>query len=158
MGTLPAGSVTPPIGIRDLHESNRELQLAWAAGRHGADRSIGQAAADAADMVGHLNFIHPARIQVCGQQEIDYFERLDPSRQAHLLQERPRRTGFASSCQAFGHRELFGTLRAFGLVLDPILEYWAAKRHQPENYPAGTWGPPSGVAMLAQDGFVWRRP
>ena len=44
MGTLPAGSVTPPIGIRDLHESNRELQLAWAAGRHGADRSIGQAA------------------------------------------------------------------------------------------------------------------
>lgn len=41
---------------------------------------------------------------------------------AHLLQERPRRTGFASSCQAFGHRELLGTLRAFGLVLDPILE------------------------------------
>ncbi|OZM71255.1 saccharopine dehydrogenase [Amycolatopsis antarctica] len=41
---------------------------------------------------------------------------------AHLLQEQPRRTGFASSCQAFGHRELLGTLRAFGLVLDPILE------------------------------------
>ncbi|KAA9158057.1 saccharopine dehydrogenase [Amycolatopsis acidicola] len=41
---------------------------------------------------------------------------------AHLLQEPPRRTGFASSCQAFGYRELFGTLRAFGLVLEPILE------------------------------------
>ncbi|MBK1785809.1 DUF5938 domain-containing protein [Prauserella cavernicola] len=41
---------------------------------------------------------------------------------AHLLQEQPRRVGFASSCQAFGHRELLGTLRAFGLVLDPILE------------------------------------
>ncbi|HVV11298.1 DUF5938 domain-containing protein [Amycolatopsis sp.] len=41
---------------------------------------------------------------------------------AHLLQEPPRRTGFASSCQAFGHRELLGTLRAFGLVLEPILE------------------------------------
>ncbi|MFD4406320.1 DUF5938 domain-containing protein [Nocardia sp. NPDC058499] len=41
---------------------------------------------------------------------------------AHLLQDRPRRTGFASSCQAFGHRELLGTLRAFGLVLEPKLE------------------------------------
>ncbi|MBB3050374.1 short subunit dehydrogenase-like uncharacterized protein [Prauserella isguenensis] len=41
---------------------------------------------------------------------------------SHLLQDRPRRTGFASSCQAFGHRELLGTLRAFGLVLEPILE------------------------------------
>lgn len=38
-----------------------------------------------------------------------------------LLQTRPRRVGFASSCQAFGHRELLGTLRAFGLVLDPIV-------------------------------------
>jgi short subunit dehydrogenase-like uncharacterized protein len=41
---------------------------------------------------------------------------------AHLLQGPPRRTGFASSCQAFGHRELLGTLRAFGLVLEPVLE------------------------------------
>lgn len=40
----------------------------------------------------------------------------------HLLQQPPKRTGFASGCQAFGHRELFGTLRAFGLLLEPILE------------------------------------
>lgn len=42
---------------------------------------------------------------------------------AHLLQQQPRQVGFASSCQAFGHRELLGTLHAFGLVLDPILEF-----------------------------------
>ncbi|MFD4253392.1 DUF5938 domain-containing protein [Amycolatopsis thermoflava] len=41
---------------------------------------------------------------------------------AHLLQDRPRRAGFASGCQAFGYRELLGTLRAFGLVLEPVLE------------------------------------
>jgi short subunit dehydrogenase-like uncharacterized protein len=41
---------------------------------------------------------------------------------AALLQAPPRRTGFASSCQAFGHHELLGTLRAFGLVLQPVLE------------------------------------
>ncbi|MFV0450914.1 MAG: glucose-6-phosphate dehydrogenase [Propioniciclava sp.] len=43
-------------------------------------------------------------------------------------------------------------------ILDPILDYWADKRHQPEGYPAGTWGPPSGRTMLERDGFVWRRP
>ncbi|MDN5569921.1 MAG: glucose-6-phosphate dehydrogenase [Propionibacteriaceae bacterium] len=43
-------------------------------------------------------------------------------------------------------------------ILDPILDYWAAKKHQPEGYPAGTWGPPSGRTMLERDGFVWRRP
>lgn len=38
-----------------------------------------------------------------------------------LLQQPPRRAGFASGCQAFGHRELLGVLRTFGLVSEPIL-------------------------------------
>jgi hypothetical protein len=38
-----------------------------------------------------------------------------------LLQQPPRRTGFASGCQAFGHRELLGVLRSFGLVSEPVL-------------------------------------
>ncbi|HTT52720.1 MAG TPA: DUF5938 domain-containing protein [Streptosporangiaceae bacterium] len=38
-----------------------------------------------------------------------------------LLQQPPRRAGFASACQAFGHRELLGVLRSFGLVMEPIL-------------------------------------
>ena len=38
-----------------------------------------------------------------------------------LLQQAPKRVGFASACQAFGHRELLGQLRAFGLVLEPVL-------------------------------------
>jgi short subunit dehydrogenase-like uncharacterized protein len=33
----------------------------------------------------------------------------------------PKRAGFASSCQAFGHRELLGVLRSFGLVMEPVL-------------------------------------
>ena len=36
-----------------------------------------------------------------------------------LLQQPPRRAGFASGCQAFGHRELLGVLRSFGLVMEP---------------------------------------
>ena len=38
-----------------------------------------------------------------------------------LLQQPPKRVGFASACQAFGHRELLGQLKAFGLVLDPVV-------------------------------------
>ncbi len=38
-----------------------------------------------------------------------------------LLQQPPLRTGFASGCQAFGHRELLGVLRSFGLVMEPVL-------------------------------------
>ena len=40
---------------------------------------------------------------------------------ASLLQQVPKRVGFASGCQAFGHRELLGTLRSFGLVMEPVL-------------------------------------
>jgi len=32
-----------------------------------------------------------------------------------------RRVGFASACQAFGHRELLGVLKSFGLVQDPVV-------------------------------------
>ncbi|WP_406277744.1 DUF5938 domain-containing protein [Nocardia sp. NBC_00881] len=38
-----------------------------------------------------------------------------------LLQTSPKRAGFASGCQAFGHRELLGVLRGFGLVMEPVL-------------------------------------
>lgn len=38
-----------------------------------------------------------------------------------LLQQPPRRAGLASGCQAFGHRELEGVLRTFGLISPPIV-------------------------------------
>lgn len=38
-----------------------------------------------------------------------------------LLQQAPKRFGFASGCQAFGHHELLGQLRSFGLVAKPEL-------------------------------------
>ena len=34
----------------------------------------------------------------------------------HLVQQPPRKVGFASPCEAFGHRELLGALEAYGLV------------------------------------------
>jgi glucose-6-phosphate 1-dehydrogenase len=43
-------------------------------------------------------------------------------------------------------------------ILDPILDHWASSRDRPDGYAAGTWGPESAHAMLARDGFTWRRP
>jgi hypothetical protein len=38
-----------------------------------------------------------------------------------LLQQAPKRVGFASASKAIGHRELLGQLRAFGLVAEPVI-------------------------------------
>ena len=39
----------------------------------------------------------------------------------HLVQAPPLTVGFASGCQAFGHRQLLGVLRSFGLVSAPVI-------------------------------------
>jgi len=50
-----------------------------------------------------------------------YFRRAVRNAAYSLLQQPPRRVGFASGCQAFGHHELLGQLRSFGLVSKPVL-------------------------------------
>jgi glucose-6-phosphate 1-dehydrogenase len=42
-------------------------------------------------------------------------------------------------------------------ILDPLMAHWA-KDGKPEQYPAGTWGPPSAHEMLKRDGRHWRMP
>ncbi|UVS80132.1 Glucose-6-phosphate 1-dehydrogenase [Actinokineospora sp. UTMC 2448] len=42
-------------------------------------------------------------------------------------------------------------------ILEPVLKYWQTAG-KPEDYPAGTWGPPSADQMLARTGRHWRRP
>jgi glucose-6-phosphate 1-dehydrogenase len=41
-------------------------------------------------------------------------------------------------------------------VLDPVEEFWA-ERGKPEQYPAGSTGPPGADALMAGDGRAWRR-
>jgi glucose-6-phosphate 1-dehydrogenase len=41
----------------------------------------------------------------------------------------------------------------------PVLESWAAAgREGMDSYPAGSWGPASAAALLAQSGHAWRQP
>lgn len=42
---------------------------------------------------------------------------------AQVIHDPPRKVGFASACQAFGHRELHGVLKSFGLSMNAITTY-----------------------------------
>lgn len=82
---MPAST---PLSIQELFDENREpLELGWFAGFPGGEKLISGDAASAADQVGHLNLIHPGRIQVFGHQEIDYYNRLGPNGRNRLITE-----------------------------------------------------------------------
>jgi len=77
-----------PLSIQQLFDDNLEsLKLHWLAGKAGAERLIVGDAASAADQVGHLNLIHPGRIQVFGPQENDYLLRISENSRAFQFRE-----------------------------------------------------------------------
>ena len=79
---------TPLLTIQRLFDDNREsLELGWFAGFSGSERLISGDAASAADQVGHLNLIHPGRIQVFGHQEIEYYQKLRAQSRGYHTQE-----------------------------------------------------------------------
>lgn len=79
--------LTTPLSIRELFDDNLEaLHLHWLAGQNGAERLIVGDAVSAADQIGHLNLIHPGRIQVFGEQELAYLARV--SENSRLAQTR----------------------------------------------------------------------
>lgn len=62
----------------------------------------------------------------------------------------PRKVGYASGCQAFGHRELLSVLRAFGLVADPTITGHVSP--VAVSAPASSYGRLNGSASLARAG------
>jgi HPr kinase/phosphorylase len=77
-----------PLTIQRLYDDNRDsLQLGWFAGFPGGERLISGDAVSAADQVGHLNLIHPGRIQVFGHQELNYYQRLKTGSRSHMIGE-----------------------------------------------------------------------
>ncbi|NOY62207.1 MAG: HPr(Ser) kinase/phosphatase [Gammaproteobacteria bacterium] len=72
-----------PLTVGALYELHREkLVLKWLAGRAGTDRVIDidyhhpDAERQAASLVGHLNLIHPNRVQVLGRSGLEYLQNL----------------------------------------------------------------------------------
>jgi HPr kinase/phosphorylase len=77
--------------LQSLFEENADrLKLRWVAGQRGGEKRFqggGTFDVAAADLVGHLNLIHPNRLHVLGHQEIQYFESREGSRRAGYLEE-----------------------------------------------------------------------
>jgi HPr kinase/phosphorylase len=58
------------ISVAQLYDDNRDkLELAWISGKSGGTIRLWRDAADLASLVGHLNLIHPNRVQVLGNRE-----------------------------------------------------------------------------------------
>ncbi len=71
---------TPAVTAGDLFEAESgALKLKWVAGETGKDRLLEPTTAKFPGMalVGHLNFVHPNRVQVIGEAELDYLAGLD---------------------------------------------------------------------------------
>ncbi|SCK25800.1 Uncharacterized conserved protein [Variovorax sp. HW608] len=93
-----AASVMNTMPPRENPRLNRSLDSVYASGPMGRAHCV---------IHGHCNYKQTGLLQAYGAYS--------------LLQQPPRRAGFASGCQAFGHRELLGALKTFGLVMDPVL-------------------------------------
>ena len=74
-GPIADPRTTPMVTARDLFEAeSASLKMKWVAGESGKDRLLEPTTAKFPGMalVGHLNFVHPNRVQVIGDAELDY--------------------------------------------------------------------------------------
>jgi HPr kinase/phosphorylase len=77
------------LTLQELIADNAEnIKFTWLAGERAADQPVSNnMGRSGADLVGHLNLIHPSRVQVLGAEELAYFKNFDGERQRHLLEE-----------------------------------------------------------------------
>ena len=73
---------------RLFNEQAAQLDLIWLAGQNGGDRVLASDSAQQTSLalIGHLNFVHPNRIQVLGSAEMDYLRGLSPSALADAIE------------------------------------------------------------------------
>jgi len=73
---------------------------------------------DSVHASGPLGRVHTVLFGNCNYKQTGL---LNAYAAAQLLEGGNKKVGFASACQAFGHRELLGVLKSFGLVQDPVI-------------------------------------
>lgn len=76
------------LTVQELVSDNADkIAFNWVAGLGAAHRVIPDVGMAGADLVGHLNLIHPSRIQVFGKEELLYYTRFEPRRRIHHLED-----------------------------------------------------------------------
>ena len=74
--------------VAQLFERNRErLQLSWIGGTLNRPIAVNRDDVSPADLIGHLNLIHPDRVQVLGSPEIIWYKRHIGGRGEHIFQQ-----------------------------------------------------------------------
>jgi HPr kinase/phosphorylase len=80
-----------PHTLNDLFSDNQQaLDLRWVVGdsqQRWPLPDAGQHGIQAAELVGHLNLIHPHRLHVLGASEVEYLERMSPVRRSVFANE-----------------------------------------------------------------------
>jgi HPr kinase/phosphorylase len=80
--------MTPTLTAENLfREQQVHLKLRWVAGRNGRERLLEPATAKYPGMalVGHVNLIHPNRVQVIGSAEAEYLDGLDADERRRII-------------------------------------------------------------------------
>ena len=126
-----------PLIVAELYERNRErLGLTWVSGDLNRQLTVVNSNLSPADLVGHLNLIHPERLQVIGAPEIEWIGRLPDERARHhirdVLEAHPPAIIVADSCEASdvicgpceaGNVPLFTTHLPAAHVIDSLRAY-----------------------------------
>ena len=74
--------------VAQLFERNRErLQLSWVGGTLNRPIAVIRDDVSPADLIGHLNLIHPDRVQVLGSPEILWYKRHTGSKGEHMFKQ-----------------------------------------------------------------------
>src|SRR6266702_3931946 len=74
------------ISVAQLYDDNRDkLGFAWLGGKAGGATRLRRDSTDAAALVGHLNLIHPNRVQVLGNHEIAHLAAFEESELFRML-------------------------------------------------------------------------
>ncbi len=82
--------MTTILTANDLFEAQRApLKLKWLSGQSGKDRLLEPATAKFPGMalVGHLNFVHPNRVQILGSAETAYLRKLAPAKRRQAIHD-----------------------------------------------------------------------
>ncbi len=68
---------------------HKTLKLKWLSGLAGQDRLLEPATAKfpGLALVGHLNFVHPNRVQILGSAEMDYLRKLQPPKRRQAIHD-----------------------------------------------------------------------
>jgi HPr kinase/phosphorylase len=155
---------TPILTVENLFQNQgEELKLNWVAGREGAGRLLEPITAKYPGMalVGHLNFVHPNRVQVLGDGEIEYLQRQDKTERARSVKALFSADRTATVIVASGKRvpadfasaadqhkrALFSTSLPSPVVIDH-LQYYLARALAPRITIHGVYMEVMGMGML----------